>query len=104
MTNRILAAMALALVAVACGGGKDPVSGCTYTMGVDEYAFHRCLEAYEYNKEACQDSATLVATTAGSPNGATCPNRHHRMRVVPATLAGEEIGATVFCECERGKK
>lgn len=90
------------LLLTACG--RDPISGCEWSTGSNEYEFQRCVQNYEYNKEACQDSATLVATTAGSPNGATCPNRHHRMRVVPATLAGEEIGATVFCECERGGK
>lgn len=51
--------------------------------------------------EVCHDEATLVATTSGSPNSHECPNRMHKMRVTVATKAGEEIGAVVFCECER---
>ena len=51
----------------------------------------------------CVDVATLLATTAGSPNETACPNKRHRMRVQVATTASnEEIGAVAFCECERG--
>lgn len=47
----------------------------------------------------CADSATLLATTGGSPNTAACPNKRHRMRSAVATAQGEEIGALVVCEC-----
>lgn len=50
----------------------------------------------------CRDSSTLLATTTGSPNSITCPNKHHRLRVQPVTVAArEEIGALAFCECVR---
>ena len=49
----------------------------------------------------CHDQAVLLATTAGSPDERNCPNRRHRMRVTIATTAGEEVGALVFCECQR---
>lgn len=52
--------------------------------------------------EPCADKASLLATTAGSPSYMTCPNKLHRMRVqVATTSSNEEIGALVFCECER---
>lgn len=48
----------------------------------------------------CQDTATLLATTAGSPSEHKCPNRRHRMRVqLAAGGSAEEYGALVFCEC-----
>jgi len=51
---------------------------------------------------ACADKSWLLATTAGSPDMAECPNKHHRMRVqVATTPSHEEIGAVVFCECQR---
>jgi hypothetical protein len=50
----------------------------------------------------CADTSWLLATTAGSPDRATCPNKAHRMRVqVATTPSHEEIGALVFCECQR---
>lgn len=50
----------------------------------------------------CRETATLVATTAGSPNEHTCPNVAHRMRVqVQTTATKEEVAAIVFCECVR---
>lgn len=50
----------------------------------------------------CFDSATLLATTTGSPSDQTCPNIRHRMRVeIKTTPSNEEIGALVFCECRR---
>lgn len=50
----------------------------------------------------CKDTATLLATTSGSPSYETCQNKHHRMRVQVASGAShEEFGAVVFCECER---
>jgi hypothetical protein len=49
----------------------------------------------------CQDIASLLATTAGSPNSLTCPNRQHRMRVeIKTSPSNEEIGALFFCECQ----
>lgn len=53
--------------------------------------------------DSCRDTSTLLATTSGSPNQATCPNKRHRMHVQVATTAShEEVGALVFCQCERG--
>ncbi len=50
----------------------------------------------------CADVSTLLATTAGSPNGFTCPNKRHQMRVeVASTGTPEEAAALVFCECRR---
>lgn len=49
----------------------------------------------------CQDSSTLLATTAGSPDAFSCDNKNHRMRAETVTKAGEEIGALVICECIR---
>lgn len=52
----------------------------------------------------CSDTSTLIATTAGSPSSASCVNRLHRMHVQPVTQSGEEVGAVVFCECERTER
>lgn len=50
----------------------------------------------------CKDMSWLLATTAGSPSGATCPNKLHRMQVQVASQASNEEGmAIVFCKCER---
>lgn len=50
----------------------------------------------------CADTSWLLATTTGSPDTATCPNKMHRMRAQVATTASnEEIGALVICECRR---
>jgi len=50
----------------------------------------------------CADDASLLATTAGSPNSLTCTNKYHRMRFeVQHARSGEEIGVLVVCECER---
>lgn len=50
---------------------------------------------------SCHDESWLLATTAGSPSGARCPNVHHHMRVQIATAASPEEGvAVVFCECQ----
>lgn len=52
----------------------------------------------------CADQASLLATTAGSPNFMTCPHPKHRMHVQVASVASnEEAAALVFCECERDK-
>lgn len=55
----------------------------------------------EVAKHPCRDEITLVATTAGSPNDHQCSHPNQRARVEVATKAGEEIGVTVFCECQR---
>lgn len=58
-------------------------------------------EAREWNAP-CRDESVLLATTAGSPNSFTCPNRLHKMRVQVATApSNEEAAAIVFCECQR---
>ena len=50
----------------------------------------------------CTDQSWLLATTAGSPSHAVCPNQRHRMHVqVATTSSNEEVGALVFCECQR---
>jgi hypothetical protein len=52
--------------------------------------------------EPCRDSATLLATTTGSPSKRECPNRMHRLRIeVASGASNEEYAAVVFCECQR---
>lgn len=59
-------------------------------------------EAEETWSGKCHDESWLLATTAGSPDRATCPHRLHRMRVQVATHpSNEEAAALVFCECVR---
>lgn len=80
-------------------------SGCQsnvpdeYGCFVGSYNYYPCRDKAIYNSDTCIDSATLVATTTGSPNEYSCTNKHHKMRVEASTKAGEEIGALVFCEC-----
>jgi hypothetical protein len=58
--------------------------------------------AEEAREGPCSDVSWLLATTAGSPSQAICPNRLHRMRVQVATHpSNEEAAALVFCECRR---
>jgi hypothetical protein len=58
--------------------------------------------AQEKWEAPCSDEATLLASTAGSPDHFKCPNKNHVMRVqVSTTPSHEEIGALVFCECAR---
>jgi hypothetical protein len=72
------------------------LTGCEEISG--EAAWKR--EAKEAWVAPCADTSWLLATTAGSPDHATCPNQKHRMRVQVATKSSnEEIGALVFCEC-----
>lgn len=73
----------------------------------DEYGCHRddpnynaCHEKGVYYSDMCFNQSTLVATTAGSPNAAFCPNKKHKMRVDPVTKSGEEIASLVVCECQ----
>jgi hypothetical protein len=48
----------------------------------------------------CVDSATLVATSSGSPSSTQCVNKRHKMRVQVTSIAGNEVGAVVHCECQ----
>jgi len=48
--------------------------GCETT---DTAEHRRAREAWH---GPCADSATLLATTSGSPNREACPNKRHRMR------------------------
>ena len=58
--------------------------------------------ARELYEGPCHDESSLLATTSGSPNSVTCPNRLHRMHVQVATHpSNEEAAALVFCQCER---
>lgn len=80
-------------VASACVNGYDHVEYPVF--GGDTY---KCRQA----SGACADESWLLATTAGSPDNAKCPNPLHHMRVqVATTPSNEEIGALVFCECDR---
>jgi hypothetical protein len=63
------------------------------------FAKERAEELEAERNAPCRDSARLIATTTGSPDDMVCPNKLHRIEVQPATLAGEEIGATVTCRC-----
>lgn len=57
------------------------------------------LEAWE---APCADVSWLLATTSGSPSTASCPNKHHRMRIqIASAPSNEEFGAVAFCECQR---
>lgn len=87
-----------AIVAVVIGGGLALVflAGCEESETPQQKHDRLAWTA------ACSDESTLLASTSGSPNSFRCPNQRHRMRVQTATAAGEEIGALVFCECERG--
>ena len=50
----------------------------------------------------CHDTAVLMATTTGSPDSTTCPNKLHHMRIeIASRPSNEEFGAVAFCECER---
>jgi hypothetical protein len=75
--------------------------GCSELTGeADRLRAERTMrEAWE---GPCADTSWLLATTAGSPDHATCPNKHQRMRVQVATHpSNEEAAALVFCECDR---
>lgn len=51
-------------------------------------------------EEPCRDSAQLLATTAGSPNGFECSNKKHKMHIEVATdPTTEEAAAVAFCKC-----
>lgn len=66
----------------------------------EQAALRKMREEWE---APCLDKTVLVATTAGSPNFATCTNKFHRMLVETASEPSkEEFAAVVFCRCERG--
>jgi len=52
--------------------------GCLVGCETTDTAEHR--RAREAWHGPCADSATLLATTSGSPNREACPNKRHRMR------------------------
>ena len=73
--------------------------GCEH--GLEDHEARQKRRAAEQWVEPCHDTLTLVATTAGSPNGERCTNRLHRMIVETKTVGAEEIGVAVFCKCVR---
>jgi hypothetical protein len=78
--------------------------GCVGIVGVIAGAeFGQAARYAREKREAwegpCADSATLVATSSGSPNTETCTNKRHKMRVQVTTISGNEVGAVVHCEC-----
>lgn len=81
---------------------KPDAYGCD--MNANRVVYGQCHAKAEYNDEVCRDVTTLAATTAGSPNSATCPNKRHKMRVETRTVSGDEIGVSVFCECQKESK
>jgi hypothetical protein len=90
----------LAIVAVLFGIGRYVVIQMNDAERRD--AEHWRHEAEESWSGKCHDESWLLATTAGSPDRATCPHRLHRMRVQVATHpSNEEAAALVFCECAR---
>jgi hypothetical protein len=75
------------------------LSGCSADDSYEERQERRGLRVRNY---PCRDQSVLLATTAGSPNEFTCPNRLHKMRVqVVTTSSNEEVAALVFCECQK---
>jgi hypothetical protein len=76
------------------------LAGCIETEDRRRYdERQQALQAEELGTGRCIPKATLIATTAGSPNGARCPHPQHRARVEATTKGAEEIGAVLFCEC-----
>jgi hypothetical protein len=71
---------------------------CGNYIAWEQYEHAICEKKVKFN-EPCLDTSTLVATTAGSPNQFSCSNKLHRMKVETKVIAGEEIGALVFCQC-----
>ena len=73
-------------------------------VGCDQAAHERADQAEAVRllwEGPCHDSATLLATTAGSPDREYCSNKRHRMRVqLSSGPSKEEFGALVFCECQ----
>lgn len=83
------------VLALVCLLGCDEMSGKADQQRAEEAR----IKQWE---GPCADKSWLLATTTGSPSIATCPNKRHHMRVQVATTASnEEVGALVFCECER---
>jgi hypothetical protein len=76
--------------------------GCEHGCETTDMVLAR--EAREAWHAPCADTAVLLATTGGSPNDVRCSNKRHRMRVTPAAVSGEEVGALVACECQPWSK
>jgi len=75
--------------------------GGSVFYGVHAQRVEEDQRVHEATYGTCHDQSWLLATTAGSPDSARCPNVHQRMRVQVATTAShEEVGALVFCECQ----
>lgn len=47
----------------------------------------------------CVDEATLLATTAGSPDAARCSSPRHVIEGAPISAGTEEVGAMIVCRC-----
>lgn len=89
------------VIAVALVSCSDQ-DGCIFASDHNTRSWKR--EQEERWNAPCADTSWLLATTAGSPNAATCPNKNHRMRVQVATSpSNEEAAALVFCECVNEK-
>lgn len=75
--------------------------GARHENAIEEQQAHNAAEATRLAWEGpCHDVSWLLATTAGSPSEAACPNKLHRMHVEVATHpSNEEAAAIVFCEC-----
>ena len=74
--------------------------GCDRPGAFESGEHQAAREKVEQWEGPCADKSWLLATTAGSPDVAECPNKMHRMRVqVATTPSQEEVGALVFCEC-----
>jgi len=81
------------------------LAGCKDKYGCPGGIFpdYECQDRARYNSSVCMDSVTLVSTAAGTANGITCNNVHHRLRVEPVEKSGNQIGTLVFCECQKGE-
>src|SRR5574337_916558 len=85
------------LLGLSIGGTTILTTSMTGCDNVEDHYKQQKKEAWE---EPCHDTSMLLATTAGSPNEFTCPNKHHRMQVqITTTASNEEVGALVFCQC-----
>jgi hypothetical protein len=72
------------------------VVGASAATACDNYEADRKREW----EAPCRDESTLIATTAGSPDRAVCPNRQHKMRVaVTSGSTPNNAAAVIFCEC-----
>jgi hypothetical protein len=83
------------------------IAGISAFAGLAIWSDGKTTRDYAEKRDAewngpCADTATLLATTSGSPSELACPNKRHKMRVTLASApSNEEFGAVVFCECQR---